>query len=321
MRLTRNSTQRELLVSTILCIATSLAGCGQVTSLPTAAVEKIPTITLAPASTITQTLTAIPLPTCTPLPATYIFVIDKSVYNNVDAGIELGVNPKDGLQQALDEHHPDWGQEEDLASDVWSYSGAQNIGINPRVLLVTTGVALDWQIPENHDLKENIIQTGVVLTQHYREFRFNEEFQANYPYVADAANYALYAFFDFDLEKLNAWQQEYDRMFGDIQPRITVEGCQITTQSSVQLFSTPQLIDQAFFKGEITSEERLLYLAYAIFEPNSLPSQFRSNVGWRGTSVLMELNSATNDPVVFCSMRSDIRAELQRLLMLNTTCE
>jgi hypothetical protein len=53
----------------------------------------------------------------------------------------------------------------------------------------------------------------------------HQELKAKYPEVADAVNYALYAFFDYDLEKLDAWQQEYDRMFGDIQPRISTEGC------------------------------------------------------------------------------------------------
>lgn len=181
------------------------------------------TITPSPVSTITHPATVIP--TCTPIANGYIYVIDRIVYNS-DGLMEFSPSGAiDVLQQALDEHHPEWGQEERLARDSWNYSGAQNIGVNPRVLLVTTGVTLDWQIPENHNLKEAIIQTGVVLTQHYREFRFNEELQASYPQVANASSYALYAFFDYDLEKLDAWVQEYDKMFGDIQSRITTEGC------------------------------------------------------------------------------------------------
>lgn len=206
-----------------------VSSCSPSISITTPIVEEETlSFTISPINTITQTATVIPPPTCTPLPNNYIYIVDRATYINSDAGLELGLGPSGAiaiLQQALDEHYPDWEQEENLASDVWSYSGTQNIGVNPRVLLVTTGVALNWQIPENHDLKEDIIQTGVALTQHYREFRFNEELQANYPQVADAANYALFAFFDFDLEKLDAWQQEYDKMFGDIQPRISTEGC------------------------------------------------------------------------------------------------
>ena len=87
---------------------------------------------------------------------------------------------------------------------------------------------MDWQIPEGHDLQKGVSLVGVTLTQHYRGFRFDEDLQAKYPQVANASNYALYAFFDFDLEKLELWGQEYDRMFGEIDPRINVEGCQPT---------------------------------------------------------------------------------------------
>ncbi len=149
-----------------------------------------------------------------------IHVIDNVVYNDVDAGIELGVKGAiEVLQQALDDYHPEWGQEDGLAEYVWDHSAAQMIGVNPRVLLITAGVSLDWQVSEDGNLLEDISKAGVALTQHYREFRPNEELQANYPQVVNAESYAIYAFFDFDLGKLDAWQQEYDRMFGELQPR------------------------------------------------------------------------------------------------------
>ncbi|MBL8098881.1 MAG: hypothetical protein JNK81_06845 [Anaerolineales bacterium] len=221
----KNKNKFVLFIS--IFIYTVINGCSQSNSSTTLTLTStntpLFTITPSPIGTITHQATVIP--TCTPISNGYIYVIDRIVYNS-DGLMEFSPSGAiDVLQQALDEHHPDWGQEERLARDTWNYSGAQNIGVNPRVLLVTTGVALDWQIPENHDLKEAIIQTGVVLTQHYREFRFNEELQANYLQVADAANYALYAFFNYDLEKLEVWQQEYDKMFGKIQPRINKEGC------------------------------------------------------------------------------------------------
>lgn len=92
------------------------------------------------------------------------------------------------------------------------------------------------------------------------------------------------------------------------------------TPTLVQNFSTPQLIGQAYIRGEITSEERLLYLAYAIFEYESLPSRFQSNVGWHGTSILAELEEAANSPSVFCNMSPHIRSEFQRLLKPDTIC-
>jgi len=96
---------------------------------------------------------------------------------------------------------------------------------------------------------------------------------------------------------------------------------QSRTEVSNQGLSTPELIDQAFARGEITEEERLLYLAYALYEYESLPTRLLSNVGWRGTSTVEELYEATNDPSVFCSMSPHVRSEFQRMLKSDTTCE
>lgn len=54
--------------------------------------------------------------------------------------------------------------------------------------------------------------------------------------------------------------------------------------------STPELIDRAYENGEISADERLLHLAYAVYEPDSLPPQFQSDVPWFGTDVVAELN-------------------------------
>jgi hypothetical protein len=205
-----------------------LGACGIATPLPIATATTVPSRTLLPSSmtpspvnTSTHTSTVTVLPTCTPVPDGYIYVIEYSVYANVDAGSGLGVSGAIGmLQQALEEYHPEWAQDDGLAEYVWNHSGAPMIGVNPQVLLVTTGVSLDWQILDDHDLREDIDLVGVTLTRHYREFQFDEDLQADYPQVANASSYALYAHFDYDLEKLEAWQQEYDRMFGEIQPRI-----------------------------------------------------------------------------------------------------
>ena len=92
------------------------------------------------------------------------------------------------------------------------------------------------------------------------------------------------------------------------------------TPTLVQEFSTPQLIEQAYAKGEITAEYRLLYLAYAVYEYESLPVQFRGDVGWRATSVVAELYEAVDTPSILCSMSPYVRSEFQRLLKPETTC-
>ena len=239
MMLLMKTTTRELFVFSMILIMFLIGACGNVTPVLSVTETVVPSLTLLPLSitpspvnTITQTATVTVLPRCTPVPDGYIYVIEYFTYENVDAGLELGAwGAIEVLQQALDVHHPGWAQEEGLAKYVWDHSHAQMIGVNPRVLLVTAGMALNWQIPEGHDLGEDVSQVGVTLTQHYRGFLFNEDLQADYPQVANAESYALYAFFDYDLEKLNAWQQEYDRMFGELQPRINTSSlsCTIAT--------------------------------------------------------------------------------------------
>jgi len=95
---------------------------------------------------------------------------------------------------------------------------------------------------------------------------------------------------------------------------------QSRTEASKQDLSTPELIGQAFDRMEITNEQRLLYLTYALYEYESLPSRFLSNVGWFGEMAQYELE-VLYDPSVFCSMSPHARSEFQRLLKLDTTCE
>ena len=84
--------------------------------------------------------------------------------------------------------------------------------------------------------------------------------------------------------------------------------------------STPALIDQALAQGEITAEERLLYLAYAVYEYESLPMQFHSNVGWRGTDTVRELYQTVSTPEIMCGLTSTVQNELRRVLNDGVTC-
>jgi len=94
----------------------------------------------------------------------------------------------------------------------------------------------------------------------------------------------------------------------------------VPTEDSNQKLSTPQLIGQAYTKGEITADQRLLYLAYAIYEHESLPARFRSSVGWRATSTVEEIDEAIDAPSIFCSMSPEIQSEFQRLLKPDAIC-
>lgn len=67
---------------------------------------------------------------------------------------------------------------------------------------------------------------------------------------------------------------------------------ELSTENDEETLTTPELIEQAYQRGEISKEERLLNLAYAVYDYNSLPLRFHSNTPWSGTQVVVELNQA-----------------------------
>lgn len=94
-----------------------------------------------------------------------------------------------------------------------------------------------------------------------------------------------------------------------------------TPSAHNQELSTPALIEQALANSEITAEQRLLYLAYAIYDHSILPARFHSNVGWFGTAYVKELSEAITSPGVMCSMSPCVQSELRRLLRGGVICE
>ena len=87
--------------------------------------------------------------------------------------------------------------------------------------------------------------------------------------------------------------------------------------------STPARINAAFARGLIDAETRILYLAYAIYEPESLPPVFHGSTPWDGTFVVAEIHRIYQNMQAPVFMREPgliditsplIRAELDRLL-------
>ncbi|MDM8518587.1 hypothetical protein QUF64_00965 [Anaerolineales bacterium HSG6] len=62
-----------------------------------------------------------------------------------------------------------------------------------------------------------------------------------------------------------------------------------TQAQAPQTASTGNLIDQAFTNGEITADQRLLHLTQAIYQPDALPSQYKSDARWSPTRYLKEI--------------------------------
>jgi hypothetical protein len=86
---------------------------------------------------------------------------------------------------------------------------------------------------------------------------------------------------------------------------------------------TPDLIEEAFEKSEISEGERFLYLTYALSEYDSLPRQFQSNAVWSGTSTALDIYEAVSDAEVMCGFELEIQNELRRLMPYANTvsCE
>jgi hypothetical protein len=95
----------------------------------------------------------------------------------------------------------------------------------------------------------------------------------------------------------------------------------LTSIAPIQQLSTPQLIEQAFAQKKITASQRLLYLAYAVYDYGALPAQFRSNIGWRGTSVVGELGDTVSSKETMCVLDPAVQKELLRLIPRAVICE
>ncbi len=90
--------------------------------------------------------------------------------------------------------------------------------------------------------------------------------------------------------------------------------------STPKSLSTPELIEAASARGDISDGQRLLYLTYAIYEPNSLPEEFHSNAPWRGTMVVREIKQYAASKETFCTLAPDIQREIRRLIPESVIC-
>ena len=76
--------------------------------------------------------------------------------------------------------------------------------------------------------------------------------------------------------------------------------------------STPERIEAAFQRGDITSAERILYLTYAIYEHESLPAVFDGTKGWHGTMTVREIHKTLAESR--SSFPADVLMEIDRVM-------
>ncbi len=90
--------------------------------------------------------------------------------------------------------------------------------------------------------------------------------------------------------------------------------------NGAELLSTPQLIGCAFLTGKITDEQRILYLAYSIYDHEKLPLKYQGTKGWEGTSVVDELNDVIFSTEQFCTFSKDTQDKLRNLFPKAVQC-
>jgi hypothetical protein len=133
------------------------------------------------------------------------------------------------LDRALVTHYPEWANYRQRVS--WSTQPVKlgeiivsasldeySRQINPAVTLVVLGESVDWQLPTNTDLFLRAQEISQELQQQFDDFDSvnpqNESLRSQYPEVANSATYALYAYFNYNLDRLQSWCNTYQQLFG-----------------------------------------------------------------------------------------------------------
>lgn len=192
-----------------------------VTKTPTPTSIHIPTPTITPTST----------PTFTPVPNCSLPNADAVLYQVHDDRIHWSDMPIDLIKQVrerLEDKYPDfyhfqqsvYYQQSDKTVDypnAW-YIIEQTSGskyyVNPFVLLAAVGESLEWKPPANGDLYGISKEIRLTLHQYYTDFEWNPEIRSQNPKIANAATYAIYAYFDSDREKVRQWCEKYVYLTG-----------------------------------------------------------------------------------------------------------
>ena len=227
--------ERVLIVSSVILTMFLTGACGAATPVPTITATNAPSLT-----PITPTITPSPFPTITSLPTgTYTAtpepgtppgckIIDESGNLYVLSSNEIfawGVT-EDELNQALANNFPEWANYEQnvrwssepakLGEIVLNASFQEQFALNPAVTLITLGESMNWQLPSNSDLFFQSLDISERLNKLVFEWTNpeNEAIRAHYPEVSNGATYALYVFFNYDIERLQTWCNTYQQLFG-----------------------------------------------------------------------------------------------------------
>lgn len=77
-------------------------------------------------------------------------------------------------------------------------------------------------------------------------------------------------------------------------------------------YSTQGLIENDFKAGEISLEQKWLYIFYAIYGNDKLPRKYQSKVGWSPTMLFMEFNDLLESGEV-CNFSTFAKSEIESI--------
>ncbi len=240
----KNQWKPVLLVGGLLIVLLTLGACSGGSAETTRPTEVRTTAphTLTPALSPTFTATATPsltptaqptnTPTITPTPGCGLTDAEGKLYVLADDVLDYIGPDAEELDRALNALFPQWASfrqtvpwwDEPISAGqvVEDASFDETFEINPAVTLVTVGMQLDWQPPADGDLFSRAQSVSEQLHglfwkyarwKHLGEHK-DEEAQARFQDVANAATYALYAFFHFDRAALKEWCEMYQALYG-----------------------------------------------------------------------------------------------------------
>ncbi len=177
------------------------------------------TPTSTPTNTPTPTVTETPTPDfCSPAQWKEKVLVLSMVFTALEPG---GPGAFDRILVAQNPAWADFRQE--VRGEVRSAgvifheiaAGAEwGTGVNPAVILVTYGVAYDWALPPGGDLASQVDAIREALYQADLAWSLGRVDRTRYPQIANGPTYALYHYFNADLQKLEAWCRTYVEVYG-----------------------------------------------------------------------------------------------------------
>lgn len=142
--------------------------------------------------------------------------------------LQIGRAAKVSYNRTLIEKNPAWEGftqfDEDL-QHMWEEAGDVFLGrpyikigegVAPGVLLITYGIEYNWEPPENGDLIARVVYTRDLLWAYFISWWKGNVDKSLYPPIDNAATYALYRYFDGDMDKLELWCSTFIEVFKEI---------------------------------------------------------------------------------------------------------